>query len=130
MYLNKYDSGRTAFVTGDSRGIGSCLAEALLEAGAGVVVSDIDASLLDDAKARLAGKNAPGVERPATSTARRCARPPTGGRRARPCLEIARQGALLGEAKGGGDRASNPRVNSSARGSGLAERPSIFGMRA
>jgi NAD(P)-dependent dehydrogenase (short-subunit alcohol dehydrogenase family) len=57
MYLSKYDlAGRTAFVTGGGRGIGLRAAEALLEAGARVVVSDIDARLLQEAKATLAVK--------------------------------------------------------------------------
>ena len=57
MYLQKFDlRGRAEFVTGGGRGIGLCAAEALLEAGARVVISDIDASLLDSAKAALAGK--------------------------------------------------------------------------
>lgn len=57
MYLKKLDlSGRAAFVTGAGRGIGLCAAEALLEAGARVVISDADASLLVSAKAQLAGK--------------------------------------------------------------------------
>jgi NAD(P)-dependent dehydrogenase (short-subunit alcohol dehydrogenase family) len=57
MYLQKYSlAGRAAFVTGGGRGIGLCAAEALLEAGARVVVSDIDPSLLESAKAALAGK--------------------------------------------------------------------------
>lgn len=57
MYLKKLDlAGRSAFVTGGGRGIGFCAAEALLEAGAQVVISDIDASLLQSAKAALAGR--------------------------------------------------------------------------
>ena len=57
MYLEKFDlSGRAAFVTGGGRGIGLCAAQALLEAGARVVIADIDASLLESAKATLAGK--------------------------------------------------------------------------
>jgi len=57
MYLEKFDlGGRAAFVTGGGRGIGLCAAEALLEAGARVVISDIDAALLASAKASLAGK--------------------------------------------------------------------------
>jgi NAD(P)-dependent dehydrogenase (short-subunit alcohol dehydrogenase family) len=57
MYLNKFDlQGRSAFITGGGRGIGLCAAEALLEAGARVTISDIDAGLLDAAKAKLQGK--------------------------------------------------------------------------
>ena len=59
MYLSKYDlSGRIAFVTGGGRGIGLSAAEALLEAGAEVIISDIDPSLLEQAKASLSGKGA------------------------------------------------------------------------
>ena len=54
MYLDKLNlSGQSAFVTGGGRGIGLCAAQALLEAGARVVISDIDASLLESAKAAL-----------------------------------------------------------------------------
>lgn len=59
MYLAKYGlSGRTAFVTGGGRGIGFSAAEALLEAGARVVLSDLDPGLLEGAKAALSGKGA------------------------------------------------------------------------
>ena len=41
MYLNKFNlTGQTAFVTGGGRGIGLASAEALLQAGARVVISD------------------------------------------------------------------------------------------
>ena len=54
MYLEKHAlTGRTAFVTGAGRGIGLCAAEALLEAGAKVVISDINPALLESAKAKL-----------------------------------------------------------------------------
>jgi NAD(P)-dependent dehydrogenase (short-subunit alcohol dehydrogenase family) len=57
MYLEKHNlAGRTAFVTGGGRGIGFCAAEAMLEAGARVVISDIDPALLETAKAKLAGR--------------------------------------------------------------------------
>jgi NAD(P)-dependent dehydrogenase (short-subunit alcohol dehydrogenase family) len=59
MYLSKYNlRGRIAFVTGGGRGVGLCAAEALLEAGAKVIISDIDPSLLEQAKASLSGKGA------------------------------------------------------------------------
>ena len=48
MYLEKYDlAGRKAFITGGGRGIGLCTAEALLESGAEVVLSDYDPAVLD-----------------------------------------------------------------------------------
>ena len=47
MYLEKFRlEGKTAFVTGGGRGIGLCAAEALCEAGAKVVISDIDEAVL------------------------------------------------------------------------------------
>lgn len=55
MYLKKYDlSGQTAFITGGGRGIGLATAEALLECGARVVISDKDASVLEEGRATLA----------------------------------------------------------------------------
>lgn len=57
MYLDKYKlDGRTAFITGGGRGIGLAAAEALLEAGAGVVISDHDPSILEAGRALLAEK--------------------------------------------------------------------------
>ena len=57
MYLAKYKlDGQTAFVTGGGRGIGLASAEALLEAGAAVVISDHDPAILDAGKAALAHK--------------------------------------------------------------------------
>ena len=57
MYLEKFNlGGRAAFITGGGRGIGLSAAEALLEAGARVIISDIDAALLKSAKAALADK--------------------------------------------------------------------------
>jgi len=54
VYLDKFDlTGQTAFVTGAGRGIGLCAAQALREAGARVILSDIDATLLQQAKAAL-----------------------------------------------------------------------------
>ena len=55
MYLGKYDlAGRTAFITGGGRGIGLATAMALAEAGAKVIVSDIDPRVLDEGRAALA----------------------------------------------------------------------------
>ncbi len=57
MYKQKFDlSGRWAFITGGGRGIGLCTAEALLEHGAGVVISDMDPAVLESGKAALAAK--------------------------------------------------------------------------
>ncbi|MEO9338305.1 SDR family oxidoreductase [Mesorhizobium sp. SB112] len=57
MYKNKFDlSGRWAFITGGGRGIGLCTAEALLEYGAGVVISDRNRDVLDSGRAELAAK--------------------------------------------------------------------------
>lgn len=57
MYREKYDlSGRTAFITGGGRGIGLCAAEALLEHGANVVISDRDPEVLEAGRIELGGK--------------------------------------------------------------------------
>ena len=48
-------SGQAALVTGGSRGIGLAIADALLAAGAGVVITGRDQSHLDAARAHLAG---------------------------------------------------------------------------
>jgi NAD(P)-dependent dehydrogenase (short-subunit alcohol dehydrogenase family) len=57
MYLEKYKlNGRTAFITGGGRGIGLAAAEALLEAGAKVVISDNNAQTLESGRAELAAK--------------------------------------------------------------------------
>ena len=46
--------GRTAFVTGGGRGIGLASAEALLDAGAKVIISDRDPDVLESGRAELA----------------------------------------------------------------------------
>ena len=57
MYLEKLDlKGRTAFITGGGRGIGLLSAEALHEAGATVVISDLDPDILDAGREALAAK--------------------------------------------------------------------------
>lgn len=54
MYMKKFDlSGQTAFITGGGRGIGLASAQALAEAGAKVVISDIDAGVLEAGRAEL-----------------------------------------------------------------------------
>lgn len=56
MYLDRQRlDGRTAFVTGGARGIGLCTAHALLEAGASVIISDLNAEAIEQAKVHLAG---------------------------------------------------------------------------
>jgi gluconate 5-dehydrogenase len=49
-------SGRTALVTGSSRGLGNAIAEGLAAAGARVVLNGIDAARLDAAAVALRGK--------------------------------------------------------------------------
>src|SRR5689334_10421562 len=57
MYLQKYDlTGRRAFITGGGRGIGLSTAEALLQSGATVVLSDHDPAVLEAGRTELAGK--------------------------------------------------------------------------
>jgi len=53
-------SGRTAFVTGAGRGLGAAIAQGLAEAGAGVVLTDVDGASAGAAAASLkgAGRNA------------------------------------------------------------------------
>ena len=45
--------GRTALVTGSGRGIGRAIAKRLLEAGASVMLNDIDETILLEAEAAL-----------------------------------------------------------------------------
>jgi len=55
MYLQKYDlTGRTAVVTGGGRNIGLACAQALAEAGAAVVLAEVDAAVGAEGKAALA----------------------------------------------------------------------------
>jgi NAD(P)-dependent dehydrogenase (short-subunit alcohol dehydrogenase family) len=57
MYAKKYRvDGLTAFITGGGRGIGLATAEALLESGANVILSDLDAAVLDSGRAELKSK--------------------------------------------------------------------------
>ena len=52
-------NGKTALITGGADGIGAALAEALIQAGARVFVSDIDAPKLEDTAARIGAASAP-----------------------------------------------------------------------
>jgi NAD(P)-dependent dehydrogenase (short-subunit alcohol dehydrogenase family) len=55
MYLGKYQlGGSVAFITGGGRGIGLASAQALIEAGAKVIISDYDEAVLEAGKAALA----------------------------------------------------------------------------
>ena len=55
MYLAKYDlAGQTAFITGGGRGIGLATAQALAEAGARVIISDVTPEVLEAGRAELA----------------------------------------------------------------------------
>lgn len=57
MYLDKYNlKGRTAFVTGGGRGIGLCAAQALAEVGAQVIISDMNADILEAGREEMKGK--------------------------------------------------------------------------
>ncbi|HRH19222.1 MAG TPA: SDR family oxidoreductase [Brevundimonas sp.] len=54
MYLEKYRlDGRVAVVTGGASGIGWCVADALAEAGANVVIADLEHAALNTAVAAL-----------------------------------------------------------------------------
>ena len=53
--LDRFDlSGRTAVVTGSTRGLGRAFAQALAEAGANVVIVGRDASAAEDVSAEIA----------------------------------------------------------------------------
>ena len=57
MYLEKYSlKGQTAFITGGGRGIGLATAEALLESGANVIISDVNETILAAGQAHLSQK--------------------------------------------------------------------------
>ena len=57
MYLEKYDlSGRTAVVTGGGRSIGLACCEALSEAGAQVVIAEVDMGAAEAGRDVLRGK--------------------------------------------------------------------------
>jgi NAD(P)-dependent dehydrogenase (short-subunit alcohol dehydrogenase family) len=56
MSNHRFLEGRTAVVTGGSRGIGFAIAESLLDHGAGVVITGTSQGHLDKALARLGGR--------------------------------------------------------------------------
>ncbi|MCV3243428.1 NAD(P)-dependent dehydrogenase (short-subunit alcohol dehydrogenase family) [Mesorhizobium robiniae] len=57
MFLEKYRlDGRTAFVTGGGRGIGLSSAEALAEAGAKVIISDMNTEVLEAGRREMEQK--------------------------------------------------------------------------
>lgn len=54
MYLQKFDlSGRRAVVTGGAQGIGAACADALAEAGASVVIADLDLAMAEEKAAAI-----------------------------------------------------------------------------
>jgi NAD(P)-dependent dehydrogenase (short-subunit alcohol dehydrogenase family) len=57
MFLEKYQlTGKTAFITGGGRGIGLSSAEALAEAGARVIISDMNAEVLEAGQREMTEK--------------------------------------------------------------------------
>ena len=58
MYLKQYDlTGRRAIVTGGARGIGYACADALAEAGADIVIVDIEGEAAEAAARKQAEKS-------------------------------------------------------------------------
>jgi NAD(P)-dependent dehydrogenase (short-subunit alcohol dehydrogenase family) len=57
MYLDKFRlDGKTALITGAARGIGFATADALSEAGALVIIADMDGAAADKAASALIAK--------------------------------------------------------------------------
>ena len=70
MYLEKFRlDGRVAFVTGGAQGIGFATAQALCEAGARVIIGDLDGAALADASTAPASVPVPERPVPAASPA-------------------------------------------------------------
>jgi NAD(P)-dependent dehydrogenase (short-subunit alcohol dehydrogenase family) len=60
MYLDKFKlTGKVAVITGAARGIGLATAQALAEAGALVVLTDMNAEMLESAAADLNASTSP-----------------------------------------------------------------------